>query len=73
MAIRLVAFDALHTILAPRLPIYVQYSQTFAPFVGVLEPESLKRSFKSGMYLVAATSSHYKAKYDGQSAEAAAN
>ena len=52
MSICLVSFDALHTILAPRLPIYVQYSQVFAPFLGVLEPESLKSSFKAGMYLV---------------------
>ena len=52
VAIRLVSFDALHTILALRLPIDVQYSQTFAPFLGVLEPESLKRSFKIGMYLL---------------------
>jgi hypothetical protein len=54
MAIRLVSFDALHTILAPRLPIDVQYSQTFAPFLGVLEPDSLKISFKTGMYLLCA-------------------
>ncbi|KDQ53589.1 hypothetical protein JAAARDRAFT_136995 [Jaapia argillacea MUCL 33604] len=44
--IRLVTFDALHTILKPRLPIYVQYSQTFEPYLGVLQPEALKRSFK---------------------------
>jgi hypothetical protein len=50
MAIRLVSFDALFTILAPRLPIYVQYSQTFAPYLGELEPESLKDSFKIGLY-----------------------
>lgn len=46
MTIRLVTFDALHTLVAPRLPIYVQYSQTFAPYLGVLEPGMLKQSFK---------------------------
>ncbi|KAG1737629.1 HAD-like domain-containing protein [Suillus lakei] len=46
MIIRLVTFDALHTLVTPRLPIYVQYSQTFAPYLGVLEPERLKQSFK---------------------------
>ncbi|KAG2146485.1 HAD-like domain-containing protein [Suillus bovinus] len=44
--IRLVTFDALHTLVTPRLPIYVQYSQTFAPYLGVLEPGLLKQSFK---------------------------
>lgn len=47
--IRLVSFDAFQTILTPRLPVYVQYSQTFAPFLGVLEPENIKTSFKTGM------------------------
>lgn len=50
MAIRLVTFDALHTLITPRLPIYVQYSQTFEPFLGVLEPAALKQSFRSGTY-----------------------
>lgn len=48
MAIRLVTFDALHTIITPRLPIHIQYSQTFAPYLGILEPDSIKRSFKVG-------------------------
>ena len=52
MAIRLVTFDALHTIITPRLPIYVQYSQTFEPYLGVLDPDALKRSFKTGTYIV---------------------
>ncbi|KAG1734753.1 HAD-like domain-containing protein [Suillus paluster] len=46
MTIRLVTFDALHTLITPRLPIYVQYSQTFAPYLGVLEPGRLRQSFK---------------------------
>ncbi|KAI0690180.1 HAD hydrolase subfamily IA REG-2-like protein [Cerioporus squamosus] len=49
MAIRLVTFDALHTLITPRLPIYVQYSQTFEPYLGVLDPDALKRSFKTAL------------------------
>lgn len=48
MTIRLVLFDAFSTLLVPRLPVYVQYSQTFEPYLGVLEPDKLKRSFKIG-------------------------
>ncbi|KIJ67892.1 hypothetical protein HYDPIDRAFT_126360 [Hydnomerulius pinastri MD-312] len=47
MVIKLVTFDALHTLLAPRKPIYVQYSEVFAPFLGVLNPDALKHSFKA--------------------------
>jgi hypothetical protein len=46
--IRLVTFDALHTLITPRLPVYVQYSQIFAPYLGVLPPEAIKRGFKGG-------------------------
>lgn len=46
--IRLVTFDALYTIITPRLPVHVQYSQTFAPYIGVLDPEALRRSFRVG-------------------------
>jgi hypothetical protein len=49
--IRLVTFDALYTLLTPRLPIHVQYAQTFAPFLGELEPESIRRSFKTGLFV----------------------
>jgi hypothetical protein len=49
MALRLVTFDALHTIITPRLPIHVQYSQTFSPYLGHLNPDSIKWSFKVGM------------------------
>lgn len=48
MAIRAVFFDALATLVAPRLPIYVQYSQTFEPYLGALDPDLLKKSFKIG-------------------------
>ena len=45
-AIRLVTFDAFQTILQPRLPVCVQYSQIFAPCLGVLEPDLVKKAFK---------------------------
>lgn len=48
LRIRLITFDALHTIITPRHPIHVQYSQVFAPFLGVLPPESIKKSFIKG-------------------------
>lgn len=48
MALRLVTFNALHTIITPRLPIHVQYSQTFSPYLGNLNPDSIKWSFKVG-------------------------
>jgi len=46
--IRLVTFDALHTIIVPRLPIHVQYSQVFEPYLGVIPPGRIRRSFKTG-------------------------
>jgi REG-2-like HAD superfamily hydrolase len=60
MTIRLVTFDALHTLVAPRLPIYVQYSQTFAPYLGVLEPGLLKQSFKIALTQVQKENPAYK-------------
>ncbi|KAI6157600.1 HAD hydrolase subfamily IA REG-2-like protein [Pisolithus tinctorius] len=47
MVIKLVTFDALHTLLKPRRPIYVQYSEVFTPFLGVLDPNRIRHSFKS--------------------------
>ncbi|GBE81490.1 Putative uncharacterized hydrolase [Sparassis crispa] len=49
MAIRLVTFDAMHTLLVARLPVYVQYSRTFEPYLGILEPGALKKSFKTAL------------------------
>jgi len=49
LQIRLITFDALHTIISPRHPIHVQYSQVFAPFLGVLPPESIKSSFTKAL------------------------
>ncbi|KAJ7446154.1 HAD-like domain-containing protein [Mycena galericulata] len=45
MKIRLVTFDLLHTLIAPRYPIHVQYARVFEPYLGPLDPESLRRSF----------------------------
>ncbi|KAG6845899.1 hypothetical protein H0H87_000705 [Tephrocybe sp. NHM501043] len=44
--IRLVTFDVLYTIIAPRLPIHVQYAHTFEPYLGAFDPAKLKRSFR---------------------------
>jgi len=41
----------LHTLITSRLPVYVQYSQIFAPYLGVL-PEAIKRSFKGALKTV---------------------
>ncbi|KAI6026266.1 HAD hydrolase subfamily IA REG-2-like protein [Pisolithus microcarpus] len=49
MVIKLVTFDALHTLLTPRRPIYVQYSEVFAPFLGALDPDRIRHSFKSSL------------------------
>jgi hypothetical protein len=49
MGIRLVTFDALFTLIEPRAPIYVQYSRVFEPHLGLLEPDAIKASFKTGM------------------------
>ncbi|KAI0093338.1 HAD hydrolase subfamily IA REG-2-like protein [Irpex rosettiformis] len=46
---RLVLFDAFSTLLVPRLPVYVQYSQTFKPYLGTLEPSAIKTSFKAAL------------------------
>lgn len=48
MAIRLVTFDVLHTLITPRWPIQVQYAMEFEPYLGVLDPKSIKSSFKTG-------------------------
>ena len=49
--IRLITFDVLHTLVTPRLPVYVQYAQTFEPFLGQLQPERIKASFKTGLFV----------------------
>ncbi|KAJ8486856.1 hypothetical protein ONZ45_g14534 [Pleurotus djamor] len=44
--IRLVTFDLLHTLITPRLPIHQQYASVFEPYLGPLEPNAIKQSFK---------------------------
>lgn len=46
--IRLVTFDVLHTLIIPRQPIHVQYAEVFRPFLGTLEPDAIKASFRTG-------------------------
>ncbi|KAH9832302.1 HAD hydrolase subfamily IA REG-2-like protein [Rhodofomes roseus] len=65
MAIRAVLFDALATLVAPRLPIYVQYSQTFEPYLGVLAPDLLKKSFKSALKQVQKEKPAYQSGAEG--------
>ncbi|KAM6502198.1 HAD-like domain containing protein [Amanita muscaria] len=43
-AIRMVTFNALHTIITPRYPIHVQYSNVFRPYLGIF---ALSRSRES--------------------------
>jgi hypothetical protein len=49
--IRFVTFDALYTLITPRKPIYVQYSEVFSPYLGTLPPDAISRSFKLGVFL----------------------
>ena len=48
MTIRLVLFDALHTLVTPRAPIFIQYAHVFEPHLGELNPDAIKYSFKIG-------------------------
>lgn len=50
MTIRLVLFDALHTLVKPRAPIFLQYANVFEPHLGRLSPEAIKSSFKTGKF-----------------------
>jgi hypothetical protein len=47
--IRFVTFDALHTLITPRKPIHVQYSEVFSPYLGALPPDAIARSLKLGV------------------------
>ena len=47
--IRFVTFDALQTLITPRKPIHVQYSEVFRPYLGTLPPDAISRSFKLGV------------------------
>ncbi|KAE9411368.1 HAD-like protein [Gymnopus androsaceus JB14] len=44
----LVTFDILHTLITPRWPIHVQYAMEFEPYLGTLDPNCIKSSFKTG-------------------------
>ncbi|KAF9648579.1 HAD hydrolase subfamily IA REG-2-like protein, partial [Thelephora ganbajun] len=46
MMIKLVLFDALHTLVKPRAPIFLQYANVFEPHLGKLNPDAIKSSFK---------------------------
>lgn len=48
ITVRLVLFDALHTLVKPRAPVFVQYADVFEPHLGILSPEAIKSSFKIG-------------------------
>ena len=48
MTISLVLFDALHTLVKPRAPIFLQYANVFEPHLGKLNPDAIKSSFKTG-------------------------
>lgn len=48
MTVRLVTFDILHTLITPRMPIHVQYAMAFKPYLGDVDPNSIKGSFKIG-------------------------
>ena len=52
MTIRLVLFDAFSTLLVPKHPVHVQYAQTFEPYLGTLDPDAVKKSFKIGRYTI---------------------
>ncbi|KAH8828087.1 HAD-like domain-containing protein [Flagelloscypha sp. PMI_526] len=47
--IKLVTFDALHTILKPRFPISVQYARVFEPYLGPLDVGRVQASMKSAI------------------------
>ncbi|KAK0212758.1 HAD-like domain-containing protein [Desarmillaria ectypa] len=46
MSIRLVTFDALFTLINLREPVHVQYARAFKPYLGELDPDAVKSSFK---------------------------
>ncbi|KAF5370756.1 hypothetical protein D9758_002012 [Tetrapyrgos nigripes] len=56
VTIRLVTFDVLHTLITPRHPVHVQYSLAFAPYLGRLDPQDIKNSFKKGWRTISESS-----------------
>jgi len=59
--IRFVTFDALHTLITPRKPIYVQYAEVFGPYIGTLPPDAISRSFKLALRQLQAEKPSYRA------------
>ncbi|KAI9442376.1 HAD-like protein [Lactarius indigo] len=59
--IRLVTFDALHTLITPRKAIHVQYSEVFRPYLGTLPPDAISRSFKLALRQLQAEKPSYRA------------
>ncbi|CAE6479255.1 unnamed protein product [Rhizoctonia solani] len=51
MRVKIVFFDALHTLIQPRIPIFEQYHRVLTPKLGPLDPDLLKASFKTGKSL----------------------
>lgn len=50
MAVRLVTFDALYTLIKPRRPIHVQYAEVFERYLGGrVDADEVKRSFKTAL------------------------
>ncbi|KAJ1304811.1 hypothetical protein OPQ81_005946 [Rhizoctonia solani] len=49
MAVKIVFFDALHTIVQPRIPIFEQYHRVLTPKFGPLNLALLKNSFKRAL------------------------
>ncbi|KAL5631238.1 hypothetical protein ACGC1H_006924 [Rhizoctonia solani] len=49
MRVKIVFFDALHTIVQPRIPIFEQYHRVLTPKLGPLNPGLLKDSFKTAL------------------------
>lgn len=47
----MVFFDALGTLITPRLPVHVQYAEVFEPYLGKLEASSVQAAFKKGVYI----------------------
>jgi len=52
--ISVVLFDALHTLVTPRLPIATQYALTFEPYLGKFTPGVVQKSFKAALKKVQA-------------------
>lgn len=57
--IRLVSFDVLYTIIAPCLPIHVQYARVFEPYLGPLQTEAIRKSFRVAFMSVQAEQPTY--------------